>query len=49
MEVNNMALYTEKVMDHFMNPRNVGEIENADGIAAKGFFTRNTVKNRVGR
>ncbi|PKN45379.1 MAG: Fe-S cluster assembly protein NifU, partial [Deltaproteobacteria bacterium HGW-Deltaproteobacteria-16] len=24
--------YTDKVRDHFMNPRNVGEIENADGI-----------------
>jgi NifU-like protein involved in Fe-S cluster formation len=25
-------VYTEKVMDHFKNPRNVGEIENADGV-----------------
>ncbi len=24
-------MYNEKVMDHFMNPRNVGEIENPDG------------------
>ncbi|MBQ8086877.1 MAG: Fe-S cluster assembly scaffold protein NifU [Clostridia bacterium] len=24
--------YTEQVMDHFMNPRNVGEIENASGV-----------------
>ena len=25
-------MYSAKVMDHFANPRNVGEIENADGV-----------------
>ena len=28
--------YTEQVMDHFMNPRNMGEMENADGVGTVG-------------
>lgn len=31
-----MGLYNDKVMDHFMNPHNVGEIENADGVGTYG-------------
>ncbi|VVB67277.1 Iron-sulfur cluster assembly scaffold protein IscU 2 [Candidatus Norongarragalina meridionalis] len=31
-----MALYSKKVMEHFMKPKNVGEIKNADGVGTVG-------------
>ena len=34
--VDTSSLYSEKVMEHFKNPRNVGEIENPDGVGHVG-------------
>lgn len=47
-------MYTQTVMEHFMNPHNVGEIEQADGVgevgnAACGDIMRITLKIRGGR
>ena len=38
-----MALYSDIVMDHFMHPRNVGEIENPDGVGQVGNAKRGDI------
>jgi nitrogen fixation NifU-like protein len=48
------TLYNDTVMDHFMNPRNMGEIKNADGIgevgaAACGDIMKVTIKVKDGK
>jgi len=35
-EALSMPIYSEKVMEYFMNPRNVGEIDNPDGVGEVG-------------
>lgn len=35
-DITNLSLYTQKVMEHFMNPHNMGEIKDADAIGEAG-------------
>ncbi len=41
-----MALYSDKVMDHFRNPRNVGVIEEADGVGEVGNAKCGNIMNK---
>lgn len=54
MKEEKFTLYTQTVMDHFVNPRNMGEVENPDGIgevgaAACGDIVKLTIKVEDGK
>ena len=40
-------MYSEKVMDHFQNPRNVGELENPSGVGTVGNAKSGTVSLKL--
>ena len=42
-------MYTEKVMDHFAHPRNMGEIKDANGVGMVGNAKCGDIMQKIGR